>query len=236
MKRLACVMICLICVFAFVLAMPVAAITVDPQDITGERRAEILENLDVKLLGQEIIERSICCFDVNEEGLIAVGLDESRSRRRVQVYDAAGYYLYGYEFSCSGSFWVEFEGDNLTIYFVRGQLLATFTPEGQCVSVKTYRGSAGDALYVTQKVCGSKTYRMERDIGFHYVFSRLTVTDADGAKITLYDETAIHNIRTLCVYASVVGFIAVWAYLVFVKPKRGQKGTDCHTSVRTGSQ
>ena len=236
MKRLACAMICLICVFSFVLAMPVAAITVDLQEITGERREEILENLDVKLLDQEMIERSICCFDVNEEGLFAVGLDESRSRRRVQVYDADGNYLYGYEFLCSGSFWVEFKGENLTIFFVRGNLAATFTPEGSCVSMKEHSGSAGDALYVTQKECGNKTYRMERDIGFHYAFSRLTVTDADGAKKILYDETVIHNIRTLCAYASVIGFIAVWAYLVFIKPRSNQNETDCHTGLRTGSK
>ena len=236
MKRVTCASICLALVFALALAMPVAAITVDLQEITGERRADILENLAVKLLEQEIIERSICCFDVNEEGLFAVGLDESRSRRRVQIYDAAGNYLYGYEFSCSGSFWVEFEGENLAIFFVRGQFVATFTPEGSCVSVKAYSGSAGDTLYAAQKEYGNKTYRMERDVGFHYAFSRLTVTDADGAKKILYDETVIHNIRTLCAYAAVIGFVTVWAYFVFIKPRSDQKGTDCHTGLRTGSQ
>ncbi len=65
-----------------------------------------LSNVKLSLITEEPEKQVITCFDVNDDGLVAVG-SKDLTKKIVLVYDSAGTFQYGYTFDCSGSFGLE---------------------------------------------------------------------------------------------------------------------------------
>ena len=76
----------------------------------------------------------IKCFDVNKDGMIALGAQNS-NEATVSIYRQDGVFQYAYHFNCSGSYGIEWEGSNLIIYFVRADVAALFDRSGENIGM-----------------------------------------------------------------------------------------------------
>ena len=186
-----------------------ASDTQDPSKMTPDGFAN---NIEMVLLNEETKKTSIACFDVNQDGMIALGFDSS-PKKTVYIYDQTGRFQYGYEFYCSGCFAITFEDENLVVYFSRGQYVAVFDQYARCLSVtKVTNSQMTSLLYVSEKVTDSAHYQLERDIGWHKrAYSRLVVIDSDGARHILFDVSFVHNTKVIVQSIVTVLFVGMVA-------------------------
>ena len=78
----------------------------ETESINEDLQKNILSNIELTVFYSEPDKSSIKCFDVNDNGLIALGSSRSTDKR-ICVYDADGVFKYGYEFVAYGDFGVE---------------------------------------------------------------------------------------------------------------------------------
>ena len=81
----------------------------------------LLKNVNISMLADEPPKKTIECFAVNEDGLIAIGCNSSENKV-VCIYTSDGVFQYGYSFKCSGNFGIEFDKSVLNIYLVRSDI------------------------------------------------------------------------------------------------------------------
>ena len=100
----------------------------------SSEEATFPQNVELSLLESEPSKRTIDCFDVNEEGMVAVGCSKYESRT-VCVYTSEGHFQYGYSFKSFGAFEVELNEDILNIYFVLENVAIVVNPLGEVLEV-----------------------------------------------------------------------------------------------------
>ncbi len=97
-----------VCVFASSYGFPVS-----PADQDVKKRT--VDSIRLELLTKEPKPKTIRCFDVNENGLIAIGSDELFNVVTVWVYSSEGAFQYGYRFTRNGTYGLRWEKDTLLI-------------------------------------------------------------------------------------------------------------------------
>ena len=137
----------------------------------------------------------INCFDVNNDGLIAIGTNRFEEKR-ICIYDSKGNFKYGYEFNYEGDFGVEWDEKNLNIYFMRSGILASYDYEGNCKGSLKVKDSMENNKYTNdfieseEKSIGETKYAISVSGGLLSIFtvgySKLSVTDGVGTTV-LYD-------------------------------------------------
>ena len=191
-----------------------------------------LQNVNVTKLAKEPSKAAIKCFDVNERGEIAVGCGKGEIKT-VCIYNSTGDYLYGYSFSCTGSFGVELNGNILNIYFVRSDVAVAVDPEGEVKSVLEIQDTTENnkywnhTLHATTRKAGDAQYTIRNDMGFFNLFasscSQLVVTDKDGNTTIIYDVNKEQLSNTVASFVVIVLFICCVIVIVvweFVKLRR----------------
>ena len=68
------------------------------EDFTEEKKAQVMENIDITLFTTTPQKRGILCFDVNEQGMIAISMEHGLRKKEICVYSSQGEFLYGYAF------------------------------------------------------------------------------------------------------------------------------------------
>lgn len=177
-----------------------------------------LSNINLSLVSEEPKKNTIICFDVNDDGLIVIGT-ENLSCKLVSVYTSDGTFKYGYTFNCSGNFGVEWDNDNIIIYFVRSDVAASFNAEGINVELKKIQDTSDNnyywnhSVYSTQKTVNEIMYTMKNNMGLFNIFassySQLIKTDADGNITTIYDVSNVHTTTLVIILATVILFIVL---------------------------
>lgn len=81
-------------------------------DMELDEQQAFLSNINLSLVTEEPEKNAIDCFDVNDDGLIAIGSQNSTSKI-ISVYTSDGAFKYGYKFDCDGSFGVEWDNGNI---------------------------------------------------------------------------------------------------------------------------
>lgn len=190
---------------------------------------QIIESIELTVLTEEPSKQDIACFDISEQGLIALGFNTS-PKKTVLVYDSSGVFLYGFRFSSSGSIGVAFVEENIAIYFARSNLVATYAQNGECIALENVLSTQNNSepkqelMYATKKEVNGSEYRLERDIGIiAQSYSRLVVTDDTGVEQILYDVTLQHNISIIMVGGLV---LATFGLLLTYVVKRTRKGSE----------
>jgi len=202
---LACCAVCLCLVTsAFAADLKIAGITTISR--SEEDRLRTAKNLKLELLDNDNYKAGISSFDVSKEGKIALAI----SNGRIYVYDADGNFLYGYRFQTQGAYGVVFAGENVAIYLVRGDALAVYDPEGNCIDLQDviYPGNP-DSTWLYQRVSkqqNGKTYMLQRDVELTNTYGRLVIADADGNRSAFYDVSLQHTIGVLLRNMAIVGF------------------------------
>lgn len=220
----------LIC-FLFVLKTMAIDTGFSTEILTEEEKDEFVSHNKI-FYTEEETKKTIICFDVNENGLIALGHDEI-SNKGISVYSEDGEFLYGYTFDCDGIFGVEWNKENINIYFVRGSYIAEIDLKGEILDVMKVENNSDNNSYVnhnifaTKKSIDNKTYTIKNktvilDI-FTGSYSQLTVTNSNGTEEILYNISTRQLIKTVvwigCIVISLTIVCCVVIYNVKDKKK-----------------
>lgn len=177
----------------------------DTEELSEEKKERILSYISLTLLETAPKKRGIRCFDVNEQGMIAVGQECSILRKEVCVYSSQGAFLYGYTFKDYGSISIEWDHENLNIYFARGGDLISLDSDGNVLAVKVVPSTVDNSIYkdslrsIRRKV-GDTTYQIRNDQGFilnvlSFSFSQIVITEPDGTERIIYDVNETERSR-----------------------------------------
>lgn len=203
------------------------------EELSEEIKTTFLSNVSVSSLKTEPVKRGVGCFDVNQMGMIAVGQNGSQGKE-VCVYTPQGEYLYGYTFNCNQSFGVEWDGDDLNIYFVRSDIIISLDSVGNVLDIKGVQNSIENNTYVnhfihsTKRKIGDTEYIIRNDMGvlnrLAASYSQIIVKNSAGTERIIYDvnSTQLTNMIVIIAIVSMFVFIAI-AIIArqFIKLRRG---------------
>lgn len=192
-----------------------------------------LKNVNISMLSDEPQKKTIECFDVNENGVIAIGCSNF-DNKTVCIYSSDGDFQYGYSFECNGGFGVELYDDILMIYFVRSDVAISVNPMGDVKSILKIQNTSGNnsywnnSVFSTKREIGDNTYVAKNDMGLFNVFassySQLIITNINGEERVVYDVGSIQFSNMIVAFICVFIFIFIAVTLVirqFIKLKRG---------------
>lgn len=226
----------LLSVFIFVLSanvMKVNAVNTGFKinQISSEEKNLIISNINILAIDEEPVKKTITCFDVNSNQLIAIG-QNTADRKTICIYSNDGFFQYGYTFNCSGDFGVEWDEENLNIYFVRSSVVVSVTPNGEILDVLEIQNSIENNSYVnnsinsTTRIIGNTNYIIGNNLGILNLiapsYSQIIVKDSTGIERVIYDVGSVQlsNILVTIIIVCILIFGAIAAIArQFVKNK-----------------
>lgn len=172
------------------------------EEMPKETANRLLAHLNIKML--KFFDNSvsmITCFDANDDGLVAVGLDD-----RVAIYDSNGLFKYGYSFSTTGTFYVEWEGSNLWIYLEKSDVGILLDRQANCLKCINIHDSHSEdchwrELTYTQRKIGDDIYRLRN--------RKITKTDGEGQIRTILDTSIVWKVQVVFAIIVIAGLCAV---------------------------
>lgn len=184
---------------------------------------KFLSNIKLTLLTEEPAKRSISCFGVKEDSVYAIGSKKGYSNeKQISVYRDNDF-LYGFSFKCTGDFELEWDGENLNICFVRGEVLISVNSDGEVLDLRkiqntTDNNSHWNYLDYKPHVINNTEYKAKNTLGllnfFQTSFSQLVMTSADGEETVLYDVSSIHNPNAIALFIAITAFAATVIVIV----------------------
>ena len=234
MKRFYRCFVVMIVLFVFCHCTPAASAMntgFSTEQKSEEKKETFISNIELSFVEEEPDKTSIVCFDVNSDGMIAIG-QASFEQKRVCVYSSEGDFQYGYTFHSSGDIGVEWDGNNLNIYFVRSSVIISVDPDGEILDVLDVPDSSENNSYKnhfidsTERTVGDTTYTIRNDMGiFNWCassYSQLVVTDAAGKETLLYDVNSAQLAKYLTVCFLVVIVFLIILVLAIGSAKAGK--------------
>lgn len=192
----------------------------------------LLKNVNISMLADEPSKKAIECFDVNEDGLIAIGCSSSENKT-VCIYTSDGIFQYGYSFKCSGNFGIELDKSVLNIYLVRSDIAIAVNSAGEIESTLKIQNTSknnsywNDCVFSTRRKIGSTEYFLENDMGilnlFASSYSQLITTNTNGEESIIYDVNSAQFSKMVVNVGAVIVFICLAVAVViwhFIKLKR----------------
>ncbi len=195
---------------------------------SDEEKKHIIKTSNVKLLKEEPVKESIQCFDVNKDDLIAIGTKNISNIYYIGIYNSNGIFQYGYSFIDSGSFGIEFDNENIIIYFVRSDIVMSVNPNGDVLEIAKVDNTMENNTYANyllsprERVSGNNKYIPKNDMGIFNLFvgqlsySQLVKTDELNNQTILYDVNNKSFAKTLMFFI-VVLLIFATAVIVLTK-------------------
>ena len=188
------------------------------EKLTKEEQTTFESNVMITLLTEEPDKRSILCFDVNENGLIAIG-QKGDYGEQICVYSSVGEFIYGYSFETSGSFGVEWDNERINIYFARSGIIISVDSQGKILGfakVQTTNENnryVSELLYSNERCVGDSIYSIRNDMGlFNLVamsYSQIVITDANGSENIIYDVNSNQILKTVAFCIIVIAIIII---------------------------
>ena len=191
----------------------------------------LLKNVNISMLADEPPKKTIECFAVNEDGVIAIGYSSSENKT-VCIYTSDGVFQYGYSFKCSGNFGIELDKSVLKIYLVRSDIAIAVNSVGEVESILKIQNTSennsywNDCVFSTRRKIGDTEYFLKNDMGILNVFassySQLITTNKYGEESIIYDVNSAQFSNMLVVVGGVVVFICLVVTVViwqFIKLK-----------------
>lgn len=184
------------------------------EPMSGEECQRFLENSALVLREADYADWPAVCFDVRNDGMIALGFDKPGGGKYAAVLDADGTYQYGYSFRSSGSFLLDWEADGLGVIWIRSDVRGVFDSAGQCLRLESFEfdrafSRYASALRRTERTTDTGTYALRNDhplAALSSNYGKLVYTDAQGTEHVLHDAEG----------ASVLSGVNILAVIVFV--------------------
>ena len=207
----------------------------DLEPILNERKIQIQNNIDISVFEQEVLGNTIECFDVNDDGMIALGTNKS-SQKFVSVYNSQGVFQYGYQFNCSGSFGVEWDANNIVIYFVRSDIACSVNPVGEIEEILDIKNTSDNNFYwnnnvfATTRTVGNVEYKIQNDFGILNIlstsYSQLAIQDSNGQMKTIYDVNSQQLFKLVFEIVCILLFVPV-CFCTLRKSFKVHRGRFC---------
>ena len=181
-----------------------------------------LSNINLRLVTEEPEISSIECFDVNDNELVAVG-SKNLSKRIVSVYAPDGTFKYGYAFECDGDFGIEWDDNNIIIYFVRSDVAALFDELGNNLEMQIIQDTMDNdsywnhSVFSKQRTINGNKYTMRNNgllCFFSSSYSQLIKTDTQGNVKIIYDNSVAYTIEFIIKIIGVILFVALVVIIV----------------------
>ena len=206
------------------------------EELSEETKSKFVSNIGLSHIITEPEKRAIQCFNVNEKGMIAI-CQESTHRDAVCIYSSQGAFLYGYSFECAQSFGVEWDDENVNIYFVRSDIIMSLDADGNILDIREIQNTIANdryknvILHTTQKTIGVTTYLIRNMMGplnlIASSYSQVVLTNDTGTEQIIYDVNSDQLIKMIFTLNFISIFIAV-GISFFVRTcitiKHGNKG------------
>ena len=214
---------CLLFVCFFTMSINIKAINTGftTEEIEQEKIDSFLSDLEITLLTSPPTKKSIQCFDVNENNMIAVHQKGYFDDNEICVYSSFGEFLYGYKFNTYGDIVLEWDKKNINILFIRSNFIVSVNENGKVPYVNRVKETQENYHYKerikskTQQVVGDLEYLVQKNIGIFAPFtasnSQIIVKHADGKENMIYDVNSemLFNMIVKTIFAVIFVSIAI---------------------------
>ncbi len=217
--------------FMSISTFPVYSMTngFDVEPLTVTESKKIISSITFERFNVEPTNDSIECFDVNENGEIAIG-SESLNNKTISIYSTDGTFQYAIKFEIDGSFGVEWLKETLNIYIVRGAIGINIDPQGTVLDVfaikNTMENNAywNDVVFSTTRNVNGIEYKIDNDLGlFNFTqssYSRLIKIPIDGEETVLYDVGNSQLFYSVLWTIVILGVIVTAIIIIFKQWKK----------------
>ena len=223
---------CVVVTFLFIIMLPILYTNVSAlntgfeiEKISEMERNDIIENIDIKPLLKEPTKSAIECFDISDDGKIALGHSDL-GFKTVTVYSENGTYLYGFQFNNYGSFGIEWDQGNIIIYFVRSDILISVSNKGEIEEIFDVPNTSNNDFYrrnvinSPERFIGEKQYFLNNDMGILNLFasnySQLICKTLDK-EIILYNANQVQSIKMVIILSFVLICIVLVVWSITTK-------------------
>ncbi len=197
--------------------------------LTDEEQTSFIENMPIKKIDNIDWTNPIHFFDVNEDEMILV-LFSRADDYAVCVYNSDFEFQYGFLFDAYGTVACEWSGNDIMVYFVRGDIYAKLDQNGQWTEINEVPYSYENDKLKNSNLYGKReiivndtTYKIQNDMGIlNYVqsadrYSQLIKIDKNDNATILYDVSTEQAIRTIMFLTFFIGFVSTVFYKI-LKP------------------
>lgn len=185
------------------------------REYTTEGRQNFLKRMALVVWEEDYHDWPIECFDVRDDGMIALGFERPRGGNYIAVLTPDGAFQYGYAFQSTESFLLDWMDEGLGIFRLRGSVLSVFDESGECVSLKSMVTNSvysryKNALLKTRRTVDGVNYTLRND---HFLsqlsvnYAKLIRTDELGNETVLHDASGAALMQT-------VGVLGVGLFVV----------------------
>ena len=209
---------------------------INTEEMPKVEQESFLESACINVFETEPEKREIISFDVNENGLIAIGT-EINNNKCICVYSENMIFQYRISFICAGAFGFEWNGNDIEIYFVRSNANVIVDRQGNIKSVRSYLDDAEandyfiHVLNVTERNINGAKYTLktnsEKDVFLKpYSFPILSVSKTGEDEKILYDVSGKYSkTNALKTFGDVflISFVLIILAVNFVKLYRNFK-------------
>ena len=185
------------------------------EEMEPTRKESFLNNIPITLLSEMPEGYEISRFDVNEDGNVAMILNNIDA---IVVIDKNGNFLYGFKAKTYSSLYVEWGEECLNVIFVRGSAIVSLDEEGNILNVGEINTSDLFSLdRMRKRVVGDDTYVLSNRgipvLGFlSFGFSKVEIHNKYSEEIvTIYDVSESTAKKTTL---AIVGFSAFFGVAV----------------------
>ena len=171
----------------------------------------------------------IVSFDVANQILLAF------SSQKIAVCDTSGKILKAFEYQTYGNYYVQWCGDDIQIYFVRGDSLLTVTQDGElasCIAVNPDRATNETSIqkleHKTTCEISGVTYKIQKgrpilELLSGYKYTQMVKIDNTGRETILYDCTAQYSSETPTIIVLIIMCCLIMFTIVIYWQKNGRK-------------
>ncbi len=222
MKKISSLIIAVILIISAnisVSALPTPFVT-DP--FTDEKMTTFIENFPVEKIEGIDWTKPIKSFDVNEDEMILLLFNRS-DEYAVCVYNSDFEFQYGFSFNAYGTVACEWSGNDIMVFFVRGDIYAKLDANGNWVEINDIPYSPENnklssyLLYnKSEVVVKNTTYRIQNDMGVLNLvqsansYSQLIKIDENNNETILYDINHLQTTRTILVLIFIIGLVSTF--------------------------
>lgn len=182
----------------------------------------VLSNLNIEVCQAEPEKHTIDCFDVNEDGTIALGYDIS-SKKVIAIYSNEMVFQYAYQFQCEGLFGVEWDEDILLVYLVRSDVAIAIDADGTIQEALKIQNTGANNTYwnhyvfSNKRIVGDRVYWLKNDIGFLNAFSNSysqLIVENNGENSVVYDAGVEQLLKSVLLFAFFIIFVVCIIFIL----------------------
>ena len=187
------------------------------EKINEDEQKNIISNLEIERIDKESKNNTLLCFDVNDNGYVAVG-SAAMSQKRISVYNEKGSFIYGYTLKSSGKFGVGWKDNFLVIYLVRENAAITINNNGNVLLCEKIKDTAENSSYWANEIFSAERtknnvrYTMKNKFKLFNTFTNsysiLEKTDETGVS-TLYDNSLNREIELVAECFGIIALIII---------------------------